>query len=225
MKILIVEDEAEMLNSITAYLAKAGYACEIAASYAEAEEKLALYQYDCILLDITLPDGNGLDLLTILRQHKSSTGVIILSAKNALDDRIKGLALGADDYLLKPFHLSELNARVQALLRRLQFEGSNQIGLGNLQVDILTRQVSVNEKMLVLTKKEYELLLFFVSNQTRVISKISLAEHIWGDNSDQNDSYDFLYSQIKNLRKKLAEAGAEHTIQAVYGFGYKLVKE
>lgn len=225
MKILVVEDESEMLSSITAYFAKAGYVCEIAMRYAEAEEKLALYQYDCVLLDITLPDGNGLHLIEALRNRKTSTGVIILSAKNSLDDRINGLVLGADDYLPKPFHLSELNARVQALMRRLQFDGSNQITLGNVVIDIAARQVLVTGSQLELTKKEYELLLFFISNQDRVLSKTSLAEHIWGDNSDQADSFDFLYSQVKNLRRKLSEAGAAITIQAVYGFGYKLVKE
>ncbi len=221
MKLLVIEDEPDMLNSITAYLAKSGYVCEIAASYSEADEKLWLYDYDCILLDIWLPDGNGLELLRKIREQKNPAGVIIVSAKNSLDDKVAGLNLGADDYLPKPFHLSELQARVNAVIRRRNFAGKNEIELENLVIDLDSKTVRVGHQPLTLTRKEYEMLLFFVSNKNRVVSKASLAEHIWGDHIDQVDSYDFIYSQIKNLRKKLKEAGSAVNLQSVYGFGYK----
>jgi DNA-binding response OmpR family regulator len=225
MKILVVEDEIGMLHSITAYFAKSGYVCEIATTFSEAEEKINMYEYDCVILDITLPDGNGLDIVEQLKKNKSKAGIIILSAKNSLDDRVKGLSLGADDYLPKPFHLTELNARVIAILRRLKFDGNNETQIGNIRLDFDSQRIFVNAKELVLKKKEYELLLFFISNKSRVISKPSLAEHIWGDNADRADSFDFLYSQIKNLRKRLQEANADYNIEAIYGIGYKFVKE
>jgi len=221
MKLLIVEDEPAMLNSITSYMAKSGYVCEIAATYAEADEKLWLYDYDCILLDVTLPDGNGLGLLQQIKEKKSQAGIIIVSAKNSLDDKVEGLNFGADDYLPKPFHLSELQARVNAIIRRRHFAGINEIVLGNVVIGLDSKSVRVEQHFLTLTRKEYEMLLFFVSNKNRVISKTSLAEHIWGDHIDQVDSYDFLYSQIKNLRKKLKEFDSVFNMQAVYGLGYK----
>lgn len=221
MKLLVIEDEPDMLNSITSYLAKSGYVCEIAATYAEADERMWLYEYDCILLDISLPDGNGLDLLREIKERKNPAGVIIVSAKNSLDDKIAGLNLGADDYLPKPFHLSELQARVNAIIRRKNFAGKNEIVLENLVIDLDSKTVQVGDHFLTFTRKEYEMLLFFVSNKNRVVSKTSLAEHIWGDHIDQVDSYDFLYSQIKNLRKKLKELGSAFNIQSVYGLGYK----
>ena len=221
MKILVIEDEIGMLHTITAYFAKSGYVCEVAMTYKEAEEKINIYEYDCIILDITLPDGNGLDILEQLKKNKSKAGIIVLSAKNSLDDRVKGLELGADDYLPKPFHLTELNARVVAITRRLKFDGSNEISVGNIKLDLDTKRIYVQNNELVLKKKEYELLLFFISNKTRIISKSSLAEHIWGDNADRLDSFDFLYSQIKNLRKRLNENKADYNIEAIYGIGYK----
>jgi len=224
MKILIVEDEADLVNVITGYFAKEGYICEIASTYKEADEKLFIYQYDCIILDITLPDGNGLELLEKLKKKKD-TGVIIISARNSLDDKIKGLNLGADDYIPKPFHLSELNARLNALHRRMKFEGSNEAEIGDLKIDLDKRNVLVKGKELVLNRKEYELLLFFVSNKERVIKKTSLTEHLWGNSIDQADSYDFLYSQIKNLRKKFSDSGYKFNIQTVYGIGYKFIPE
>ncbi|MDJ1485635.1 response regulator transcription factor [Cytophagaceae bacterium YF14B1] len=225
MKILIVEDQLQMVDTLTTYLERSGYVCEVATNYEKAEEKIAVYTYDCILLDISLPGGNGLNLLTLLRKQRTNTGVIILSAKDSVDDRITGLQQGADDYLPKPFHLSELNARLQALFRRLKFEGNHSVCFENMEIDIESQKVHINATELVLTKKEYELLLFFASNPERVLSKTALAEHIWGDNSDQSDSFDFLYSQIKNLRRKLSEASALFTIHAVYGLGYKLFRE
>lgn len=221
MKLLVIEDEPDMLSSITSYLAKSGYVCEIAATYTEAYEKLQIYEYDCILLDISLPDGNGLNLLQDIKERTSPAGVIIVSAKNSIDDKIAGLNLGADDYLPKPFHLSELQARVNAIIRRRNFAGKNEIVLENLVIDLDGKAVRVDEHSLILTRKEYEMLLFFVSNKNRVVSKTSMAEHIWGDHIDQVDSYDFIYSQIKNLRKKLKELGSAINIQSVYGLGYK----
>ena len=225
MKILIVEDEPDLLNSITAYFALSGYVCELASTYAEGDEKISMYEYDCIILDITLPGGSGLNLLEKVKSRKTKTGVIILSAKNSVDDKVKGLQLGADDYLPKPFHFTELNARVTAILRRLKFEGGNQIQVGNITIATDDQKVFVNGAELTLKKKEYELLLFFISNKNRIVSKSSMAEHIWGDNIDQADSFHFLYSQIKNLRKRLNEQGADFNIQVVYGLGYKFVKE
>lgn len=225
MKILIVEDETGILNSITAYFAQSGYVCEIASTFALAEEKIHLYEYDCVILDITLPDGNGLDLLKLVKNRNSKAGVIILSAKNSIDDKVKGLTSGADDYLAKPFHLTELNARVTAIVRRLKFNGSNSISIGNILLELETNKIYISGNELILKRKEHELLLFFISNKNRIVSKTSLSEHIWGDNADRLDSFDFLYSQIKNLRKRLNESGADHTIEAVYGLGYKFVKE
>ncbi|MBC7451540.1 MAG: response regulator transcription factor [Cytophagales bacterium] len=223
MKILVIEDEAAMLHSITVYFAKSGYVCETATDCSEAQEKIHLYEYDCIILDITLPDGNGLDILEQLKRNKTKAGIIILSAKNSLDDRVKGLTLGADDYLPKPFHLTELNARVTAIVRRLKFDGENIVIVGNISLDLSTYKIHISDKELILKKKEYELLLFFISNKTRIISKSSLVEHIWGDNADRTDSFDFLYSQIKNLRKKLLQYNATYNIEAIYGIGYKFV--
>jgi DNA-binding response OmpR family regulator len=221
MKILVIEDETAMLHSITAYFAKSGYVCETAMTVAEAQEKIYMYEYDCVILDITLPDGNGLDILEQLKKNKTKAGIIILSAKNSLDDKVKGLVLGADDYLPKPFHLTELNARVTAVIRRLKFDGDNEVAIGNIRLDLSTQKIYVADKELILKKKEYELLLFFISNKTRIISKSSLVEHIWGDDADRTDSFDFLYSQIKNLRKRLQQCKASYNIEAIYGIGYK----
>ena len=223
MKLLVIEDEPGMLSSITSYLAKSGYVCEIADTLAGAEEKLWLYEYDCILLDISLPDGNGLDILHEIKKRNKMAGIIIVSAKNSLDDKVEGLNLGADDYLPKPFHLSELQARVNAIIRRRHFSGKNEFVLENMAIDLDSKTISIDEHFLTLTRKEYEILLFFISNKERVVSKSSLAEHIWGDHIDQADSYDFIYSQIKNLRKKLKGFNSVYNIQSVYGLGYKFI--
>jgi DNA-binding response OmpR family regulator len=224
MKILVVEDELELLNSIVTYFSKSGHVCEFAASHISAEEKIDLYDYDCVVLDISLPGGSGLDILNNLKKRNSKTGVIIVSAKDSLDDKIKGLDYGADDYITKPFHLSELNARMNSLMRRVQYEGNDLVELGNLQVDLKLKTVSVNHSILELRKKEFDLLLYLISNKDKVVNKNSLVEHIWGDASDQADSYDFLYSQIKNLRKKLADFKSDFNIEVVYGVGYKFVE-
>jgi DNA-binding response OmpR family regulator len=221
MKILIVEDEQDLINSISAYLRQEKFICESVLNFSEAIEKIYLYDYDIIVVDITLPDGNGLELIKELKKKKSNSGIIIISAKNALEDKINGLEIGADDYLTKPFHLSELNARIKSIIRRRDFEGNNEIILNELRINPELLTVHVNENLLVLTKKEYDLLLFFLANKNRVISKESIAEHLYGDNIDMVDSFDFLYSHLKNLRKKIIEKGGNDYIHTVYGIGYK----
>ena len=224
MKILLVEDETALAEPMLAALLKEGYRCEWAPTYALAEEKIHLYQYDCMLVDLMLPGGNGLALIGQLKAKQVSTGIIIISAKNALDDKIEGLNLGADDYLTKPFHFSELNARLKSVLRRRLFEGNNCIVYGDLQIDADGGQVSVQDKTVGLTKTEYDLLLYFVANAGRVLPKSALAEHLWGDDMDQADSYDVLYSHVKNLRKKLTEGGCPDYIRTLYGIGYKFAQ-
>ncbi len=219
MKILIVEDEKELSESIATYLKGEDYVCEVASSFNKAIEKTELYDYDCILLDITIPGGSGLDILRELKANNKMDGVLIISARNSLDDKVTGLTLGADDYLPKPFHLSELSARVAAIIRRKNFDGNDLLQFQNISIDIRAKSVSVNNKTIELTKKEYELLLYFVSNKKRVISKNAIAEHLWGDDMEGNN--DFIYTHIKNLRKKLMDAGDTDYIKSVYGMGYK----
>ena len=224
MKILIIEDEQDMLQNMKDFLEKENFVVETADSVFEAQNKIGVYSYDCILLDINLKDGSGFSLLEDLKKNNIEDGVIIVSARNSLDDKLEGLNLGADDYLAKPFHMSELNARVKAVLRRRQFKGNNKIKIGNLSIDIDEHEVNIDEKPLNLNRKEFEILLFFTSNQNRLVNKSALAEHVWGDHIDQADSFEFIYSQIKNLRKKLKAADADIEIKAVYGIGYKLVE-
>jgi len=221
MKILIIEDETELAKSISEYLSGENYICEFASTFVKAMEKIKDFQYDCILLDIGLPDGNGLAILEELKNTNKQDGVIIISAKNALDDKIKGLQLGADDYLTKPFHLSELMARIYSIIRRKQFNNSNIIKQNELQIDLLAKSVTINDKTIVLTKKEFDLLIYFVGNKNKVISKSTLAEHLSGDFADMLDNHDFVYAHIKNLKKKLYEAGCDHYLKTVYGTGYK----
>lgn len=225
MKLLLVEDNADLSETVVSYLRQEGYICESAPDYRTADDKTGVYRYDIIVLDITLPDGNGLDLLKKLRQQQADAGVLIVSAKNALDDKLKGLNLGADDYLTKPFHLAELNARIQSLLRRKRFNGSNEIILDDIRVNTTTSQVWVQGQEAMLTKKEYELLLYFISNRNRILNKESIAEHLWGDNIDMADSFDFIYTHIKNLRKKVLFKGSRNQIKSLYGMGYKFVTE
>lgn len=221
MKLLIVEDEPELAQSMVTYLKGENYICETAATAAMAQEKMEQFEYDCILLDISLPDGNGLTLLEELKRNNKTDGVIIISAKNAIDDRIKGLNLGADDYLTKPFHLSELSARVAAVIRRRQFDGQTTIALNEITIDLQAKTVSINNKTVDLTKKEYDLLLYLASNKNRVISKNAIAEHLSGNEADLFDNFDVIYAHIKNLKRKLSQAGAEDYIKSIYGMGYK----
>lgn len=221
MKLLIVEDELELLNATTGYLEKEDFVCETAPNFFEAEDKLISYKYDVVILDINLPDGNGLDLLKFIKEKSPETGVLIVSAKDSLDDRLKGLDLGADDYITKPFHLAELNSRVNSLLRRRKFEGSNNIVYQEIEIDPVAKQAIVNEVTLDLTKKEYFLLLYFITNKNRVLTKEAIAEHLWGDNIDMVDNFDFIYTHMRNLRKKLKKSGANDYLQTIYGLGYK----
>lgn len=221
MKILIIEDEPTLAASIEQYLKQEGYICELATTFQAALDKSVLYDYDCILVDIMLPGGNGLDIIRILKKEHSKAGIIIISAKDSLDDKITGLEIGSDDYLAKPFHLSELNARIKALMRRRQFGGEQRIEFKEISVHPNQQVVEVKQTPLVLTRSEYRLLLYFLANRNRVLSKESIAEHLAGDSADMLDSLDFIYSHIKNLRKKLMKAGADDYIQAVYGMGYK----
>jgi DNA-binding response OmpR family regulator len=220
VKILIVEDEKDIRATVVSFLEQEGNSCEQADSLENASEKLYLYEYDCLLLDIGLPDGNGLDLIRELKKTHPETGIIILSARNSLDDKISGLDLGADDYISKPFNLTELNSRIKSVFRRLKFGGKKELVFDTLRIIPEYRQVMVSGEQVVLTKKEFDLLLFFVSNPKRVLTKESIAEHLWGDFADSADSFDFIYSQIKNLRRKLFEKTGIDYIQNVYGTGY-----
>ena len=222
MKILLVEDEPALRTALLGSLKQAGYLVEAAADFAQAQEKIMLYQYDCVLLDLTLPDGSGLDLLRVLKAGNSAAGVLIITARDALDDKITGLDLGADDYLIKPFHLSELNARLRAIIRRRQFHGQQQLVFRDLVVLPDLAEVQVNGAALALTRKEYDLLLYLLANPGRVLTKEAIAEHLCGDAVDTADSFDFIYTHLKNLRKKLQEKGADNYIRTLYGVGYKL---
>lgn len=225
MKILIIEDEDHLREVIVRSIEKERFVVEYAANYHDALFKINDYDYDCIILDIMLPDGNGLDLLEELKRNHKKESVIIVSAKDSLEDKVRGLDLGADDYLTKPFHLAELNARIKCVLRRKQQHGEMYINVSNIRVYPDQHAVYINEKEQTLNRKEFDLLYYFVTNPERLISKGALAEFVWGDYIDQADSFDFIYSQVKNLRKKLKQAGAKSTIKAVYGFGYKLTNE
>ena len=222
MKILIVEDEPQMLENIAKTLEAEAYIVESAASFKEASQRIGVYEYDCILLDIGLPDGNGLELLKTIKNKGLEDGVIIVSAKDSLDDKLKGLDLGADDYLPKPFHMAELRARVKAVLRRRNFEGHTELQFGNVSINTSNRTLFIEKEEVDLNRKEYDVLLYLASNKDRLVNKTALAEHVWGDNIDQADSFDFIYSQIKNLRKKLETQKADIEIKAIYGIGYKL---
>jgi DNA-binding response OmpR family regulator len=225
MKILLIEDEKQLADSISSYLEQEGYTCEVALDFLKGDEKIEVADYDCVLLDITLPGGNGLDILNHLKKRRPEAAVIIISAKNSLDDKVKGLDLGADDYLAKPFHLSELNARLKSVIRRRSFGGSNEITFNEITVTPSGMGITIKGEPIVLTKKEYDLLLFFLANINRVITRESIAEHLWGEEMDGVDSFDFIYSHIKNLRKKIIEKGGADYIQTVYGMGYKFAQK
>ena len=222
MKILIIEDEPSLQELIKQSLEKERYVVECASNYDTAIQKVGIYDYDCILLDIMLPDGDGLSLLKELKKMHKRDSVIIISAKDSLDDKIAGLELGADDYLAKPFHLAELIARIRSVIRRKQNDGEIFIELGNMKIFPEEFKVLVNNKELELNRKEYDILHYFANRINRLINKNTLAESVWGDYIDQVDNFDFIYAQIKNLRKKLKESGADAEIKAVYGIGYKM---
>jgi DNA-binding response OmpR family regulator len=224
MKYLIAEDEIELQQSIVTYLQRDGNLCEVASNFNEASEKVAMYDYDVIILDINLISGSGLDILKFIKKEKKDVGVIIISANNSLTDKLEGLDLGADDYITKPFHLAELNARINAVLRRGKYGGDELIEFNEIKIDTRSRTAYIDGKAMALTKKEYDLLVFFVSNKGRVLSKEIIAEHLWGDNSDLLDNFDFIYVHINNLRKKLTAEGAKY-IKTAYGSGYKFIED
>ena len=225
MKILIIEDEPSLRELIQRSLEKERYVVEAAADFQSGLRKIEDYDYDCVLLDIMLPDGNGLNLLEQLKKMRKRENVIIISAKDSLDDKVLGLELGADDYLPKPFHLAELNARIKSVIRRQRRDGEMDIRLANIRIVPDTFQVFVDDKEIELNRKEYDILLYFANRPGRLVNKNTLAESVWGDHIDQVDNFDFIYAQIKNLRKKLKDAGALAELKAVYGFGYKLTVE
>jgi DNA-binding response OmpR family regulator len=221
MKLLLVEDEKELAKSIVKFLSKDNYLIDVANNFNEADDRIGTTDYDCALIDLMLPDGSGFDLVKMLKQQQPSCGIIIVTAKDTLDDKLQGLDIGADDYLTKPFHLAELNARLKSLIRRRNFNGNIEITINEISISPEKREVKVSNKLLDLTKREYDILLFFVSNKERVLTKETIVEHIWGDDSSTFDNFDFVYTHIKNLRKKMLENGSKDYIQSVYGIGYK----
>jgi DNA-binding response OmpR family regulator len=221
MKLLVVEDNNELLQNILTYLEREGYICECARNYDEAFNKIMSFTYDVVLIDIMIPGGSGLQVLRGLKSVNAQTGTIIISAKNALDDKVEGLELGADDYLTKPFQLPELHARIKAVNRRKQHDGNEIVNVNEIEINTKTMEVRVGDNVLDLTPKEYDLLVYFSSNKNHVLSKQTIAEHLWGDYVDHLKNLDFVYQHIKNLRKKLEKAGAKNYIESVYGIGYK----
>jgi DNA-binding response OmpR family regulator len=221
MKILIIEDEKELVGTIKNFLESEGFLCETACSYFEAEDSLSVFNYDIIILDLTLPGGEGLDLIKLIKTRNRQAGLLIVSAKNSLDDKIRGLDMGADDYITKPFHLAELNSRIKSLARRRHFDGANEIIFNEIKINIDSSEVFINGTIIDLTKKEYEILLYFIVNRNRVITRESIAEHVWGDNISYADNYDFMYSHIKNIRKKIESNNGRNYLHNIYGIGYK----
>lgn len=222
MKILVIEDEPEMKGLIKQFLENENYIVEVASDFHTGLDKIASYDYDCILLDIMLPGGDGLDLLQELKKANKAGSVIIISAKDSIEDKVKGLNLGADDYLTKPFHITELNARIKSVIRRRKSDGTSLLKLNNVKINIEARLVFISNQSIELNRKEFDILVFFAVNKSRIVSKSAIAENIWGDFIDQANDFDFIYSQIKNLRKKLRDNQAEIDINSVYGLGYKL---
>lgn len=221
MKVLLIEDELSLAKSIRQYLTENDFVCEHVNNLYAASEKIEMYEYDCILLDLSLPDGHGFEILKQLKEEKKEDGIIIISAKDTIDTKIKGLQLGADDYLIKPFHLSELLVRIQAVIRRRKFNSNNILWFNELEIDLLSKSVKVKGKEVDLTKTEFELLVFFIGNKNKVLSKSAIAEHLSGDMADMMDRYDFIYAHIKNLKKKIMAMGGKNYIVTIYGLGYK----
>jgi DNA-binding response OmpR family regulator len=221
MNLLIVEDQKELSNSIMAYLSNGNYTCEPVYDYNSAFDKICIYNYSCVVLDLCLPYGNGLDILKYLKKNDNPTGIIIISAKDSIEDKVNGLKIGADDFLTKPFHLSELEARIASVIRRRSFDGKNQLSVGNLVLDIREKTLLGPCGKIDLTRMEYMLIEYFISNRGKVVTKEAIGEHLCGDDIDLADNYDFIYTHLKNLRKKLKNAGCSDVIKTVYGMGYK----
>jgi DNA-binding response OmpR family regulator len=225
LKILIIEDEQGLRENITTYLSGDGNICESCGTLSAAIDKLANYDYDCVLLDIGLPDGDGFAALDYLKERMKNESVLIISARNSLDDKLRGLNIGADDYLTKPFHLAELKARIVAIYRRKTSGSNNKLIFNEIAIDLPGRTVDINGEPITLTRKEYDMLLYFMANKGRVISKNAIAEHLWGDEMDMHDNFDFIYTHIKNLRKKLLDASCNDYLRSVYGIGYKFMAQ
>ena len=225
MKILLIEDEPDLRSTLKSFLEKEGYAVYTAENAFEAEDELLVYQFDLILLDITLPDGNGLDLLALIKKCQDNAGVLIVSAKNSIDDKVSGLDLGADDYITKPFHLAELNSRIRALIRRKVFDNKEVLNFNEIAIDAVSKSVQISGKTVELTSKEYSLLLYLITNKERVLTKEDIADHLWGDSAGYFDNYDFIYAHIKNLRKKIQAVGGNDYLKTVHGIGYKYTAE
>ena len=223
MKLLIIEDEASLQELMTATLKKEGYVVENAMDYNEAIDKLGGYNYDCVLLDLNLPGGNGLDILEHIKKKSNKLNVIIISARDSIDDKVRGLELGADDYLAKPFHLAELSARIRSVARRSRNDGELTYKAGNVVLEDVSQRLTVAGKEVSLLKKEFDILKYFLMRPGHTVDKAVLAEAVWGDHIDQSDDFQFVYAQMKNLRRKLSEAGADIEIKLIYGFGYKLL--
>ncbi len=221
MKVLIVEDEPELAKSIKAYLTTNTFICDLANNLYSARESIAKNTYDCIVLDITLPDGNGKDMLKELKKTKITSGILIISAKNSLDDKLNGLEIGADDYLTKPFHLPELAARIHAINRRRIFSGNDEVIFDKLEINIQDMHVKTANGSVSLTKKEFDMLLYFLSNKNKVLTKEAILDHLWEDDSNMTDNINLVYVHVKNLRKKLMEKGCPDYFSSVYGIGYK----
>ncbi len=225
MKLLVVEDNIRVARDIQKFLGEQGFVVELAATVKEASEHISVYEYDLVVVDLGLPDGSGLDLVREIKQETPELAILILTARDSVDDKVKGLELGADDYMTKPFHKAELNARIRSVLRRNKFNRSNTIEFSEIRVDLLASQAYVHETPLSLTRKEYDLLIYFLQNPNRLLTRESIAEYLWGDHIDQVDSFDFIYNHIKNLRRKITEAGGRNCIRAMYGMGYKFLAE
>ena len=222
MKLLITEAEKELAKSIVDFIGTENYIIDTVHNFSDASEKITLSEYDCALIDLMLPDGSGLELIKLLKMNQPKCGIIVITAKDSLDDKLTGLDLGADDYITKPFHLAELNSRLNSVIRRRSFDGNNEIKFNEVTIDTQKREVKINEKPIELTRREYDILIFLLSNKGKVLTKESIVEHVWGDNSNAFDNFDFVYTHIKNLRKKITDAGGKDYISSVYGIGYKL---
>jgi len=221
MKLLLIEDQEELAKNIIDYLVSYNFVCEWVKDEITAIEKISIYEYDCILLDLMLPNGNGFEVLKEIKRQQNEDGIIIISAKETLESRIEGFNLGADDYLTKPFHLSELLVRIQALIRRKKFNGNTTINFNEIEINFFSKQVTIEGKVVEFTKKEINLMMYLIGNQNKILSKAAIAEHLSGDMADMLDNHDFIYAHIKNLKNKLREAGCKDYIKTVYGFGYK----
>lgn len=218
---MIIEDDKSLCTSVNDYLKMEGHICEVARNFQQADLKTAGNRYDCLILDIGLPDGNGLEIIKKLKANSVSDGILIISAKSSIDDKLSGLAIGADDYLTKPFHLAELSARINSIYRRNNQMGMNEIIFNEIRANTIDKQAYVNDTLLNLTKKEYDLLIFFMTNKNRIVTKESIVEHLWGDDVVLTDSFDFVYTHVKNLRKKILASEGRNYIKCIYGFGYK----